>query len=160
MKFKCLNGVAIPACNESFKVMGEQENGAQIELHLGDKDPGSVNLLRTWRMWMAETATWMCHRGCTMPLFIDAKGIPHGSRPYNGDDAHEQFTSIYLGTDENGKRKSWTRSKNKSDAVQASIGDRLWAMDQHLAYMTEKGCKLTIPRKSEYHKLQREQLAA
>lgn len=155
-ELRILQGVVLPTTDEAKAQLLSRE-GMVIEIDLDPKDPGSINMLRTWRGWMKETAIWMQHRGCTMPLFVDSKGNPHGSRPYNEKDAHEQFTSLYLGIDEQGRRKSWSMEKNDPASVQASIGDRLWAMDQHLAWCTDKGVKLTIPRKSEYRKLKQEQ---
>ena len=157
MKLQKVNGTFIcfddAATIESARVADRQV----IDVEIVNDDTGSVNMLRTWRGWMNETATAMNHWGCTMPLYVDSDGLPHGKRPYTGNDAHEQFTSVYLGVDENGARKSWTLSRKPDGTVLASIGDRLWAMDTHLAWCAEKGVKLTIPRKSEYRKLKIEQ---
>jgi len=132
--------------------------GAIIEANFPDESVGTIPMLRTWRKWMQETATAMCHHGCTMPLYIDSKGIPHGKRPYNADDAHEQFTSVYLGVDEEGRRKSWSMTSDDSE-VQASMGDRLHAMQTHQEWCMEKGIKLTIPRNSEYRQQMEKQCA-
>ena len=157
MKFKKINNQYRPYCAESQKHIEKHSEGDVVDLSPSDKDPGSINMLRTWRGWMKETAVWMQHRGCTMPMYINSQGDPKGSRPYNEKDAHEQFTGLYLGTDDQGRRKSWTMSKKDPDSVQASIGDRLWAMDSHLAWCTQYGIKLTIPNNSEYSKLKAEQ---
>lgn len=157
MKFRIGNNVLLPECEKAREEVAKLKIGGIAHVEFSDKDPGSVNMLRTWRGWMGETARHMAHMGCTMPLYIDSQGNPHGSRPFNADDAHELFTSKYLGSDESGRRKSWTMSRKDDGTVQASIGDRLWAMDRHLEWATEKGIKLTIPRNSEYTKLKAEQ---
>ena len=156
MKFRAVNSVAIAACEEAAKFMAGIAEGKVFSVAISEKDPGSIAMLRTWHGWMGETAVFMQLHGCRMPHYVDSKGVPHGTRPFNADDSHELFTHQYLGSDENGIRKSWVMSKS-GDTIQASIGDRLWAMDQHMAYCAERGIKLTIPRKSEYWKLKQEQ---
>jgi hypothetical protein len=133
--------------------------GAVVEANMPDETQGTIPMLRTWRKWMGETAAFMAARGCTMPHYIDSSGKHHGTRPFNADDAHELFTSTYLGVDEEGKRKSWSLTSADTE-VQASMGDRLHAMDTHLLWCMEKGIKLTIPRKSEYQQLRNQEMAA
>ena len=113
-------------------------------------------MLRTWRGWMNETAIHMAAAGCTMPLYIDSNGVPHGTRPFRADDAHDLFTSMWLGCDEEGKRYSWAMSKN-GDANLAPFSKRLYAMDKHVAWCAERGIKITIPRQGEYAEAMREQ---
>ena len=152
LNFKTSSMGLIPNSEATSKHLRKYEQGAEIDLEVIPESTGTVSMLRTWRMWMKETAIFMRHHGCTMPLFIDKHGMPKGTRPYNADDAHEQFTSVYLGRDEQGRRKSWSISKDP-DVTQASMADRLWAMDTHLDWCTEKGITLTIPKKnSEYVK--------
>ena len=158
MKFTNVNRTLIATCQEAADFLNEIENLGDVELKAAPKSAGSVNMLRTWRGWMSETAIAMNHNGCSMPIFVDSKGIPHGKRAYNKDDAHEQFTHLYLGADETGKRKSWNMSKS-GDTVQASIGDRLHAMDQHVMWCAERGILLTIPRKGEYWDLKQKEVA-
>lgn len=141
----------VPANDKGTKFFEGLAVGDELLANFPDEFAGTIPMLRTWRKWMQETATAMCHYGCTMPLFVDSKGVPHGTRPYSAEDAHIQFTSVYLGVDEQGRRKSWSMSESMEE-VQASAGDRLWAMDQHLQWCAEKGIKLTIPVKSEYFK--------
>ena len=157
VRFRNISGTAIPADQEAADFMDKLSPGHIFGMRPVDIEPGSVNMLRTWRLWMSETAVLMRHHGCSMPLYIDAQGNPKGKRQYSADDAHEQFTSIYLGVDEKGTRKTWTLSKSDSGSIQASVGDRLHAMDVHLAWCTDKGWKLTIPHNSEYRKLKQEQ---
>lgn len=147
-----------PVTDRGQQWLASQELGAEFEATMPNESLGTVPMLRTWRKWMAETARHMAASGCTMPMYIDKHGEHHGRRPFNADDAHELFTSLYLGTDEHGRRKSWSLSSN-DDEVQASMGDRLWAMDQHVIWCTERGIKLTIPRNSEYQKHREEQAA-
>lgn len=159
MKFRLGNNVLLPECEKAREEMNNHPIGSVVNIEFSDKDPGSVNMLRTWRGWMNETATHMAHMGCTMPLYIDSKGDPHGSRPFNADDAHELFTMKYLGSDDQGRRKTWSMSRKDDGTVQASIGDRLWAMQSHLDWCSERGINITIPRNSEFNQLTEKQCA-
>jgi hypothetical protein len=141
----------IPITEKGRAWIANLDPAAVIEANLPDEVIGTVPMLRTWRKWMTETAAEMNRRGCHMPMYVDHKGQPQGQRPMNGDDAHELFTSTYLGVDEQGRRKSWSLS-DKEDEVQASMGDRLHAMDTHVQWCLERGIKLTIPRNGEYYK--------
>jgi hypothetical protein len=131
----------------------------EVEVTVADGNPGSWPMLKTWMKWMSETAAHMSAQGCTMPLYIDSKGNHHGKRAFEQRDAHDLFTSLYLGTDEDGRRKTWSLT-DKDGEIQASKGDRLHAMDQHVQWCAERGIKLTIPTNSEYRKLQQQQHAA
>lgn len=144
-----------PVTEAGQKYYSQLEQGAEVEVSVADGNPGSWPMLKTWRKWMGETAAFMAAQGCTMPHYIDSKGKHHGKREFTGDDAHDLFTSTYLGTDENGKRKTWSLT-DKDDEIQASKWDRLWAMDSHVTWCAERGIKLTIPDNSEYRKLKRE----
>lgn len=95
---------------------------------------------KTWRMWMRETAEWMARNGATMPLCM-RNGQPWGSRPFSEQDAHELFVKTHLGVDANGERYK-TASGDR--------GQMLHMMDKHLAWCTERGIMLTIPREGEY----------
>jgi hypothetical protein len=143
---------------EGQKYLDQLQLNDEVEVSVADGNPGSWPMLKTWRKWMDETAREMSRRGCTMPLYTDSKGVSHGTRPFKADDAHDLFTSTYLGTDEQGRRKTWSLT-DKRDEVQASKGDRLWAMDMHVQWCLERGIKLTIPSNSEYRKLHQQQAA-
>ena len=104
---------------------------------------------QTWRMWMKEVAAHMCHAGCTMPHYYDSKGNPHGSRPFNASDAHELFTSQFLGKDEEGDRLSWKMDSDGGVKV-ATKEQRLFAMDKFVVWATERGIPITIPRRGDY----------
>lgn len=132
--------------------------GDEFEASVADGNPGSWPMLKTWRKWMDETAREMSRRGCTMPTYIDPEGVSHGTRAFKADDAHDLFTSMYLGTDNEGRRKTWSLT-DKDGEIQASKGDRLWAMQMHVDYCMERGIKLTIPSNSEFRKLQEAQAA-
>lgn len=141
----------VPKNQQAFEALEKYENGADVDVQIKPESTGTVPMLKTWRGWMNETALAMRHYGCTMPLYVDKDGNPKGSRPYSSQDAHEHFTSVYLGVDELGRRKSWSMSKDP-DFIQASMADRLWAMNTHLDWCSEKGIKLTIPENSEFRK--------
>lgn len=149
-------GMYAPYGEESKKVFRKVPLGQVMRCDVKNESTGSVPMLRTWRKWMAETALHMAHFGCTMPLYIDSKGIPRGSRPFNADDAHELFTMKWLGCDDQGRRYSWGMSKS-DDVTQAPFSKRLYAMDKHAQYCAERGIKITIPRRGEYADAMREQ---
>lgn len=149
MKFAVTPQGLKPADPDAAQFVKKLLPGSFVELEYKDRDKGSVSMLRTWRGWMRETARHMAHKGCTMPMYYDSQGNPHGSRPFNEYDAHELFTTTYLGCDEEGRRKSWSMSGDP-DTVQASKRDRLWAMDRHVEWAAERGIRLTIPQRGEY----------
>ena len=146
LMYRCVDAEAVRKHN-SHKV------GDIVDLSVREGvSEGTQSMLNTWMMWMGETAEFMRWQGVTMPLYIRKNGEMVGKREFRKDDAHDLFTSQYLGVDENGKRKTWSRTKNK-DEFQASIGDRLFALDTHMAWSIEKGIKLTVKKDSEYMKL-------
>lgn len=130
---------------------------AELVVRRKESGTGSTPMLRTWRKWMAETAQYMAASGCSMPGYIDRRGEPHGRRPFNADDAHELFTMRWLGSDEKGNRYSWKMRDNSGEVTPAPKSKRLYAMDKHLAFATERGIKLTVPREGEYAELSRRQ---
>jgi hypothetical protein len=115
---------------------------------------GTDTMLRTWRGWMAQIAEYMAANGATMPLWHKA-GKPYGTRPFNADDAHEAFTTLLLGVDDNDKRYSWSMSKNGGN--KAPKGKRLYAMEKMQAWALEKGVTLRTRENSEFMKLRQEQ---
>ena len=110
-------------------------------------------MLGLWWMWQTETGKWMAGQGCTMPLMITPEGKYIGSRPFDKNDAHELFSHKWLGSDENGKRLSWSRDKSHPNCTIADTGQRHHALAQHEVHMTEYGIPFTIPIKSEYREL-------
>lgn len=147
------------ALNVADGYMCDGLKSGPVELIVKRHEPGtgSVPMLRTWRGWMGETAEYMAASGCTMPGYIDSKGNAHGKRPFNADDAHELFTMRWLGSDENGNRYSWKMRDKSGEVTPAPKSKRLYAMDKHLAWATERGIKLTVPRDGEYAKLSKRQ---
>lgn len=132
----------------------------EIIAKVADQNTGTVPMLRTWRMWMRQTADWMAWQGAKMPLCYDKQGNPWGERAFNENDAHELFTHKWLGSDENGIRYSWRmRGEDAAGSTPAPKSKRLWAMECHEAWATDRGIKLTIPDDSEYRNLQRAQVA-
>ena len=101
---------------------------------------------------MERTAVWMAANGATMPLLINAKGEYYGSRKFNKYDAHDCFTSQWLGLDENGNRLSWAKQPHDG-MVPANKSQRYTAMLRHENWATERGIKLMVPRDSEYMQL-------
>lgn len=125
--------------------------GETIEIDIPSASTGTIPMLRTWRMWMAQMAQHMAANGAVMPLW--PMHPERGSRPFNADDAHESFTHLLLGCDENGQRYSWSMGSGKN---QAPKDKRLYAMDKLVAMAFEKGVALKIPQNSEYSKLKQE----
>jgi|GEM_PF-1253709 len=145
---KC-GGMYAPYGDESKAVFRKVPMGKVMRCEVKSESTGTIPMLRTWRGWMGETARYMASQGCTMPHYIDSKGIARGRREFNGDDAHDLFTTLHLGCDENGRRYSWSMSKDP-DVTQAPHSKRLYAMDKHVHWCVEKGIKITIPRTGEY----------
>ena len=143
--------------DETLASISKMPIGKPFIATVDDGDTGSLSMLKTWRKWMAETSHYMAASGCTMPTYCDREGVAHGKRPFNENDAHELFTMRWLGSNEHGVRYSWSMSRKNPYAVVAPKGKRLFAMDRHLEWATERGIKLTIPNSGEYAKLQREQ---
>lgn len=152
---KC-GGMYAPYGDESKAAFRKVPLGKVMRCEVKNESTGTVPMLRTWRGWMAETARHMAAMGCVMPLYIDSKGVPHGTRPFNADDAHELFTIQWLGCDEDGRRYSWAISNNP-DVTVAPKSKRLYAMDKHVQFCAERGIKITIPRNGEYADGMREQ---
>lgn len=149
VKFKNLNGALIPYDQESRVWLDHKGNYDVVDLKESAQESGSLSMLATWRMWMGEAAKHMSHMGCTMPLYFDSKGQPHGTRPFNADDAHALFTMNMLGADKDGNRLSWKMSKADGEKI-ATKEQRLFAMDKFVVWATERGVLITIPRLGEY----------
>ena len=111
---------------------------------------GKWGMARLWRKWMVITATHMANNGSVMPLMIDKDGNWYGRRKFNEKDAHELFTSQWLGVNEKGERLSW--AKSEGDNI-ADKGQRFMAMIKHEQWCIEKGIQLPQPRNSELHEL-------
>jgi len=152
-----IQGKFVPSDDDARAFMIDVQEGQVIEVDIVEqKNPGSQTLLNTWMMWMQETAQHMAWQGVTMPLYIRSNGEMVGKRAFEQRDAHELFTSQYLGLDADGLRKTWSRTKS-TEEIQASVGDRLFAMDTHKQWAIEKGIQLTIKKDSQYMKLKAEQ---
>ena len=114
---------------------------------------GKWGMSRLWRQWMNTTAIFMASNGCTMPHYQTKDGDMVGTRPFNENDAHELFTSRWMGLDNQGNRLSW--AKKDSDGKKAALkGERFQAMRKHDEWAIEKGIVLMQPRGSEYEQLQ------
>jgi hypothetical protein len=134
-----------------------------VKVQLSDPSIGNWTMTRLWFSWMNSTAKWMAARGSRMPIRAEINGkttmnffhedaVIVDWRPFNETDAHEAFAKAYLGTDNSGKRYSWSKSKD-GDKVQADKGQRYWAMCKHQVYMIEKGIEYLDPKDSEFRKL-------
>ena len=150
---------ALKTGHNSFRVDSDGESaisqiniGDQFEIDMPSASTGTVSMLRTWRMWMSEIAKNMAARGATMPVW--PLNPEAGQRPFNANDAHESFTHLLLGCDEQGNRLSWSMGKGKNIAPKDK---RLYAMDKLISWAFEEGITLKIPRNSEYSKLKAEQ---
>jgi len=138
------------------QIEAELEKNPVINVTTQIAGTGKWGMARLWRAWMTSTAKYMAGNGVTMPLMIGAKGEFYGKRKFNGQDAHELFTSQHLGVDAAGIRLSW--AKKDHDGMRAATkGERFNAMFKHEIWATERGIILFKPRESEYQKLEKEQ---
>ena len=136
-----------------------QDEIARSNVVLVDIKPGNTGrwgMAKLWRSWMDATAKFMAGRGVTMPLMINADGQQYGQRPFAPEDAHELFTSQWLGLDADGTRLSWSKA-GRDGMRPATRGERFDALRRHEAWATEKGIQLFNPRDSEYRQLMEEQ---
>ena len=120
-----------------------------LVVNVQNPSTGKWGMARLWRSWMATTAEFMAAGGCKMPLMIGRDGKWHGEREFNNNDAHELFTSQWMGVDEQGSRLSWAKSASNGARV-ATKGERFNALRRHEEWALNKGIKLWIPRESEY----------
>lgn len=146
-EFRNINQQLVPYNDAARKLVNSTGNHAPVKLKDAETDTGSLSMLQTWRMWMREVAAHMTHQGCTMPLYFDSKGQPHGTRPFNENDAHELFTGKLLGRDKDGKRLSWAKKNGEQIATKEQ---RLFAMDKLVVWATERGIPITIPNSGDY----------
>lgn len=158
LNFRNLNNTLIAADQDCANFLCKAENQGEIRLRPVNVKTGSQSMLNTWWMIVTEVSQWMAWQGAKMPLYVDKNGNWVGERRFTKDDGHEAFTVLFLGTDEQGRRKTWKRSST-TDEVVASIGDRVWAIDQLIQLAVEKGITIRIPEKSEYRKLKARQVA-
>jgi len=145
-------------CREDFhnQIEAELEKNPVLIVTTQTAGTGKWGMARLWRSWMTATAKYMAGNGVTMPLMIGAKGEFYGKRKFNGNDAHDLFTSQHLGVDAAGVRLSW--AKKDHDGMRAATkGERFNAMFKHEIWATERGIILFKPRESEYNKLEKEQ---
>jgi hypothetical protein len=149
LEFQKIDGNLVPYSAQCKRVMGQAVDRSILKLKVADTDVGSLSMSKTWRMWMAEVATHMCHMGCSMPLYYDGDGNPHGERRFNKNDAHELFTSKFLGSNNAGDRLSWQMDSDGGASV-ATREQRLFAMDKLDTWAAERGIRITIPRLGAY----------
>lgn len=141
----------------TFYEFGEKlKSQSCIMLTETNPDTGKWGMSRLWRSWMAKTGKYMADNGITMPLYVKKDGTHCGKRRFNAEDAHELFTSRWLGLDKNGVRLSWAK-KPHDDMIPADKGQRFLAMLQHEEFCLERGILLFRPNDSEFAILSREQ---
>lgn len=112
------------------------------------QDPATGAMRRTFWKWMEETAEEMAKRGVVRPI-INSKGKTLFNRPITKEDCYELFMSRWGGVGDKGDRASLSNSKSKK-------GEMLHIMNSHLAWCTEQGIALTIPRDCEFSRLNKE----
>jgi len=133
----------------------ELSKSPNIVVSTQDPHTGKWGMARLWRAWMSSTAKFMASNGCVMPLMLKEDGVSYGTRPFNKSDAHELFTSQWLGNDKDGTRLSW--AKEGHDGMRAATkAERFFAMIKHEQWALEKGITLFKPRDSEYSQLEKE----
>lgn len=138
---------------ECYGVIGSlvMERDALLK-KLPSQDSGKWSMARLWRSWMKSTGDYMAGQGAIMPLFIDKNGLYKKVRMFNENDAHELFTSHWVGTDSSGNRYSWARKADKGQII-LDKGQRFYAMQQHQRWMIERGIAHINPRESEFASL-------
>lgn len=135
-----------------------ESDGKPLRVQITQKNNGTIPMLKLWRMWMSEIARYKADRGATMPLYFDSEGNAVGQRKFNANDAHEAYTHLCLGSDENGVRYSWAVNSDEYEGRKvASIGQKLHAMQKFHQHCIEHGVPITIPDNSEYKQLQDKQ---
>ena len=140
------------------------DNGAYKKMpqtcvaNIVDQNAGGMGMKNLWWSWMEATATHMAEADPPVMMgVVKPDGTTSCRRKINKDDCHEIFTSKHMGTDENGKRLSWKLKSPAEDERIATKEQRLYAMEQHQVWCTERGIKLLNPEDSEFRQLQMEQ---
>jgi len=149
LEFQAINGTYIPYSNQCRKWSDKQTDRSVVKLKVADTDVGTWSMSKTWRKWMDEISIHMRHKGCTMPLYYDGDRVPHGTRPFNRQDAHELFTIKFMGVDLQGNRYSWAMDSDGGVTV-APKEVRLLAMDRVVRWTGENMVSITIPRQGDY----------
>lgn len=150
LEFRVIDGRLV-AYNEPARLLvSNTENMGVLTLKHVNKAVGSLSMLRTWKMWMKEAAAHWHHRGITMPHYLDGEGKPHGTRPINADDCHQMYTMKFLGSNNEGKRLSWSMDGGDDGVTVATKEQRLFAMDRFVEMATEYAIPITIPRWGDY----------
>ena len=144
-----LEQLRIKHCNELWS------KRQALKIEILEDSTGKWGMAKLWRSWMKVTADFMAAQGSVMPLMVGKDGKWFGSRPFNSDDAHELFTSQWLGVDKEGARLSW--AKRPHDGMRpADKGERFLAMQKHQSWCVEKGINLPVPKNSEYYEMENE----
>lgn len=133
-------------------LMYELEETPILVANTHDPKIGKWGMARLWRSWMSKTAKHMAKNGYTMPLLVKADGSSYGNRPYNEHDAHDLFTSRWLGVDSDGNRLSWAR-KAHDNMRPANKSERFMAMLKHEAFCLDQSILIHTPRDSDFFKL-------
>lgn len=135
-----------------------QVSDKPLKAVITQKSNGTISMLKLWKMWMVDIATYKAARGAVMPLYIDEQGNAIGQRKFNEKDAHEAYTYLCLGCDERGVRYSWAVNTDKyEDRVAADLGQRLRAMQKFHEHCIEHAVPLRIPERNEYSDLMKKQ---
>lgn len=124
---------------------------ADCRVKVTKKSNGTLPLDRHWRALMPQVASLMQSYGVTM-RFQSPKGVGTFERAFNEDDAHELFTSMFMPVDDNGRRKSWSKS-GRDGMESADTGERVHAMERLYQYWLERGHSLERNMNSEYEEL-------
>ena len=141
------------------------ENPPPLRVQITTKNNGTVPMLRLWKMWMKDIAKFQAERGAKIPIKAP-QTKPDGSlgwkiigyRPYNQNDAHDAYTHLLLGADDDGTRLSWAVYTDTYEGRKAaSISQKLHAMQKFHQFCIEHGIPIRIPRNTEYQKLQDKQ---
>ena len=53
-----------------------QVSDKPLKAVITQKSNGTISMLKLWKMWMVDIATYKAARGAVMPLYIDDKAKP------------------------------------------------------------------------------------
>lgn len=110
------------------------------------KEKRSIPQLRTWRMWMEETAKHMAAAGVMIYAHREDGEIIKSikPRPFNKEDAHELFVGLHGGHNADGLREL---------TGEAKVSFMQHIMDRHLQWCGERCIIITIPHRGQYYDL-------
>ena len=131
------------------------ESTPVVEVTISDPAPEKMPMLALWRSWMDSTSKWINQTKSARKI-IEAGGRVY-EYDFNPEDAHVFFTNARIPNGVNGRRKSWALRASKNGVEIATRGERYHALEQHQAWMIDRGIPHINPASSEYRDAYMEQ---